>query len=164
MDSDLVVMLNEGLISKKEAKMVQERRNLKKPGKYEPCEVTGLQKTPTEIALENTRINNEKLKALYKQEKTDNERMKALLNETCDDLERIRKEKEYWEKVARFGMKSRMIYLLNKLEEDICTSCKERDENSDDWCPYGCYNYNCFSNNYQQLIKNAIAEEIEEFS
>ena len=90
--------------------------------------------------------------------------MKALLNETCDDLECIRKEKEYWEKVARFGMKSRMIYLLNKLEEDICTSCKERDKNSDDWCPYGCYNYNCFSNNYQQLIKNAIAEEIEEFS
>ena len=135
MDCDLVAKIEAGGKRAHRAKREQEWRNLRRSGKYEPCNVNGIQKSPTEIALENTRRNNKKLKDLL--EHAENKIME--LEEKYDQLE---KEKDYWRKLCGLQVKDKVEFLFNKLEEEICTSCCERDKNSTDWCPYGCYHHN----------------------
>ena len=137
MDDDLLQKLSNGLIDKHQAKLEQEKRNLHKEGKYETCNVIGIEQTPTEIVLEKTRIRYKKLKVnLMEKEK---------------ECEQLQKEKDYWKKLANLQISDKFILLLNTLEENICKSCKVKDENSDDWCPYGCYTHNSFRTNLLEL-------------
>lgn len=160
MDSDLIEKTKDGILTADHAKREQEFRNLKGGSKYEPCYVDGIQKTPTEIALEKTRQNNKKLKILL----TDAVSMQSVWKDKYEKLAGIEGEKEYWRKLCGLQMRDKVEFLLNKLEEEICTSCCERDENSSDWCPYGCYKYNSFVTNYRELIKNVFINELDEFS
>lgn len=160
MDFDLVEKIKMGVISPHKAKQAQEWRNLRASGQYEPCIVNGIEKTPTEIALENTRHNNKALKELL----TDAVSMKDKWEAKYEKLVGIEGEKKYWQKLCGLQMIGKVEFLLNKLEEEICKSCSERDKNSTDWCPYGCYKYNSFVTNYRGLIKNVFINELDEFS
>lgn len=160
MDSDLVEKIKMGLISPHKAKETQEWRNLRASGQYEPCIVNGIEKTPTEIALENTRRNNNKLKELLRDAVSIQNEWKA----KYEELVGIKGEKEYWQKLCGLQMCGKMEFILNKLEEEIYTLCSERDKNSTDWCPYGCYHSDTFVTKYKKLIKDVFVNQLDEIS
>lgn len=160
MDCDLVEKIKMGGISPWQAKQTQEWRNLRASGQYQPCIINGIEKTPTEISLENTRRNNNKLKELLR----DAVSMQAMWKDKYEKLAGIEGEKEYWKKLCGLQMIGKVKFLLNKLEEEIYTLCSERDKNSTDWCPYGCYHYNTFVTNYKKLIKDAFVNQLDEIS